>query len=338
MLFLYRLLTIFFGSFGFIITPLHVQRSPEFEPMCDLLLASNGNYKQGTGHLVCTNPFIFPDWHYLVVGHILCEGLGESPLERAKYVEAQLSYASHLGLCSVFLECPDSKDGIIQLGRILKAKLTESHASTSFWISVSVESPIEKLAVNEASGDEGQLSTKAYSDTWNQWNDLRVMIPYDKRVGLVLELNGDLPNGEVSDRWLGEPLKALIIPTSIFLKNREGFPVLSRAHQNFILKAIHKTSNHVRFIIKGHCLHQHLQRGYKLYNEYLDHLKKSNNELQEAYAHAQGYEDALQYPLQPLKDNLESQTYEIFERDPVKYDEYEKAIVMAFNDMKFDHV
>ena len=30
-----------------------------------------------------------------------------------------------------------------------------------------------------------------------------------------------------------------------------------------------------------------------------------------------------QAPLQPLQDNLESQTYEVFEKDPVKYAQYE---------------
>lgn len=39
--------------------------------------------------------------------------------------------------------------------------------------------------------------------------------------------------------------------------------------------------------------------------------------------------DYLQAPLQPLMDNLESQTYEAFEKDPVKYKQYERAIVKA---------
>jgi protein arginine N-methyltransferase 5 len=34
------------------------------------------------------------------------------------------------------------------------------------------------------------------------------------------------------------------------------------------------------------------------------------------------YWDYLQAPLQPLMDNLESQTYETFEKDPVKYSQY----------------
>ncbi len=36
-----------------------------------------------------------------------------------------------------------------------------------------------------------------------------------------------------------------------------------------------------------------------------------------------------QIPLQPLKDNLESATYEVFEKDPVKYVQYENAVCGA---------
>ena len=45
-----------------------------------------------------------------------------------------------------------------------------------------------------------------------------------------------------------------------------------------------------------------------------------------------GYQDYLQAPLQPLTVNLESITYEVFEKDPVKYDWYEKAIARALHD------
>merc|ERR1711860_72733 len=47
---------------------------------------------------------------------------------------------------------------------------------------------------------------------------------------------------------------------------------------------------------------------------------------------AKGYEDYLQNPLQPLMDNLESGTYEVFERDPVKYSEYQNAVFRAITD------
>jgi type II protein arginine methyltransferase len=45
-----------------------------------------------------------------------------------------------------------------------------------------------------------------------------------------------------------------------------------------------------------------------------------------------GYQDFLQAPLQPLTDNLESVTYEVFEKDPIKYDWYERAIANALLD------
>jgi protein arginine N-methyltransferase 5 len=46
------------------------------------------------------------------------------------------------------------------------------------------------------------------------------------------------------------------------------------------------------------------------------------------------FQDWLQPPLQPLADNLESATYEVFEGDPVKYDQYEKAITEAMTEWR----
>jgi protein arginine N-methyltransferase 5 len=48
------------------------------------------------------------------------------------------------------------------------------------------------------------------------------------------------------------------------------------------------------------------------------------------------YRDVLQAPLQPLADNLESGVYEVFERDPVKYKQYEEAVAQALTD-RFTH-
>lgn len=38
----------------------------------------------------------------------------------------------------------------------------------------------------------------------------------------------------------------------------------------------------------------------------------------------QGHADSVLYP-QPLMDNLESQTYEVFEKDPIKYSQYQQV-------------
>lgn len=52
---------------------------------------------------------------------------------------------------------------------------------------------------------------------------------------------------------------------------------------------------------------------------------------------AGSYMDYLQAPLQPLMDNLENDTYEGFERDPVKYRQYEEAIYQALCDRAADN-
>jgi type II protein arginine methyltransferase len=69
------------------------------------------------------------------------------------------------------------------------------------------------------------------------------------------------------------------------------------------------------------------------YAAYLRHVERQ----QEPLSHLEqstltNFQDWLQSPLQPLSDNLESMTYEVFEGDPVKYNQYELAIAQALAD------
>ncbi len=67
---------------------------------------------------------------------------------------------------------------------------------------------------------------------------------------------------------------------------------------------------------------------------YLRHLQQTQPSRPPIERFGQGYQDYLQSPLQPLTDNLESVTYEVFEKDPVKYEWYERAIAAALRDLK----
>ncbi len=67
---------------------------------------------------------------------------------------------------------------------------------------------------------------------------------------------------------------------------------------------------------------------------YLRHLQRNQPARSQLERFGAGYQDYLQAPLQPLTDNLESVTYEVFEKDPVKYERYEAAIVVALNDWR----
>ena len=65
---------------------------------------------------------------------------------------------------------------------------------------------------------------------------------------------------------------------------------------------------------------------------YMRNLQSKQPILNAIERFGSGYQDFLQAPLQPLTVNLESVTYEVFERDPVKYAWYERAIASALSD------
>lgn len=49
-----------------------------------------------------------------------------------------------------------------------------------------------------------------------------------------MQVPHELPPQQEIDRWIGEPVKALALPASVFSRNRKGFPVLPKAHQELV--------------------------------------------------------------------------------------------------------
>lgn len=85
-------------------------------------------------------------------------------------------------------------------------------------------------------------------------------------------------------------------------------------------------------IVSGSHRNQHQSGGPLAYVQYVRYLYRKSNELVPVEEYAQGYMDHLQQPLQPLMDNLEGETYEGFEKDPIKYRQYEEAAYKALLD------
>jgi type II protein arginine methyltransferase len=71
-----------------------------------------------------------------------------------------------------------------------------------------------------------------------------------------------------------------------------------------------------------------------LHLDYLRYLQQRQPPRSVIETYGSSYQDYLQIPLQPLTHNLESMTYEVFEKDPVKYELYEEAIRKALRDWK----
>ncbi|KAI9328195.1 PRMT5 arginine-N-methyltransferase-domain-containing protein [Zopfochytrium polystomum] len=171
-------------------------------------------------------------------------------------------------------------------------------------------------------------------ESWQRWNTIRLLTESNANISLAVDLLHDLPPDSVIDQWMAEPIKLVIIPTTVFIANRKGFPVLSKRHQQVVRRLF---DLQVQFVISSNSLNiMEAYGGLSAFRQYLEHLYDTRPEPNEVDKFAVGYHDYLQMPLQPLMDNLESATYEVFEKDPVKYREYERAIAAALTERTID--
>ncbi|KAJ3337070.1 hypothetical protein HDU93_001693 [Gonapodya sp. JEL0774] len=212
----------------------------------------------------------------------------------------------------------------------------------------------------QSSGDDHSERSAAHN--WERWNALRSVCDHNSRLAVALEVTPTLPSPAILASWQAEPVKCLVIQKQAFLSNPKGYPVLSKRHQQFVRKMMEPqelvdrvrlplrhsppfrsalaylsslSNQNQPYILFSHLISGSLpstQGGITAYSSYIRHLWDNRPELDDAERFAKGYRDHLQAPLQPLMDNLESSTYEVFEKDPVKYEQYEKAIYGALVD------
>lgn len=262
------------------------------------------------------------EWSSLIVGKLSPWIHLDSPDQTLrknseKAFSEELCLALHLNVPAILL--PLRSASCVNQARCLQQLLLSQH-NHMFWIHVPMVSPR-----NDLEGVEPE-EQKPAEETWEWWNKLRTLCCNSRKLGLALELSPTLPNISVLDRWCGEPIKVVVVPTDVFLTNRKGYPVLPRTHQALLHKLF---KLNVQLLLSGACK---VEYGIHSYEQYLNHLYQTQPIPSSMDSFAQGYDDYLQSPLQPLMDNLDSQTYEIFEKDPVKYAQYEKAISKALLD------
>ncbi|KAF9417892.1 Protein arginine N-methyltransferase 5 [Podila epigama] len=244
-------------------------------------------------------------------------------------LKQQFNWVSHLGLGGVLLPYPPSTEPLTNYGRVLTGALSMLPYTTC-WFRVPCMDEI--LEHNVAEESQGMKS-------WERWNSLRNMAGSGSKLGIALELSGALPTDAVLDRWFAEPVKCIILPEDIFLTNNKGYPVLSKRHQHVVRKfmkfkpyfLISATSlpNLTIDEFTDDGLAHSFASPHADYVRYLQRTQETPGVIEQFAA---GYQDYLQAPLQPLQDNLESNTYETFEKDPIKYQQYELAVERALLD------
>lgn len=170
------------------------------------------------------------------------------------------------------------------------------------------------------------FNVPAIENSWDSWNTFRNMVGYSLQMGIVLCLTDYVPTSNEINRWIGEPVRALSIDVDIFIVNQKGYPVLSEKHEKILKIAIIQKWT---IVLSGKPLPNMVDYFY-----YIMFIAKNvciPSPIVEC-------DDLLQLPLQPLRDNLMSCVYHVFEQDPIKYTQYQKAIYSAIVDKQFKKV
>ena len=188
----------------------------------------------------------------------------------------------------------------------------------------------------------------------------------------ALSIPHHLPPLSVQSRWHSEPLRLMNINKKTFFENKSGYPAFSAYHQALLTRymrsrqppwllltdvgpipgaealditfPVEDDSNNPNYSAdspsptpaEASQIRRPSQKSQHLtpHLNYLRHLQLHQPPRTTIERFGAGYQDYLQAPLQPLTDNLESITYEVFEKDPVKYDQYLLAIQRALSDWR----
>ena len=249
---------------------------------------------------------------------------GNDPKAAETYFLQEINWAIHLSLQAVVL--PTARNIISpNYSRMIQRICLQSTGYQQYWIKIPLYLDLDyHNTLNNQKQDDDR-------DGWIIWNNIFQQSNRSHKLHILLEINEDLPLNieNTIHRWKAEPLKGIILSISLFQYNKSGFPILTKNYQTILITLLQYK---LHIIFKGKSKHNN---SYESYYKYIFYLQTKNNPTKQTEAEnfTKLYKDTLQLPLQPLMDNLESQTYEVFERDPIKYSQYELAIIKALNDL-----
>ncbi|KAK7207790.1 PRMT5 arginine-N-methyltransferase-domain-containing protein [Myxozyma melibiosi] len=243
----------------------------------------------------------------------------------AQILKHELAYAAFCGIAYVVVPGPKRRNNVSRYAEALSSAL-QAAPFTNIVLHLAMAEYVEDDQASSVLNDQMSI--------WDIWNSIRTMCDYPSRLSVGLQVPPRLPTQAVLSRWFAEPVTILFISGKVFLHNSKGYPVLSKAHQYFMFKFLKlrpytilqdiRESTQVRINRKPSSKDD--ESAYLIYVRHLHTTLPPPTAIEKFGA---SYEDYLQNPLQPLSDDLESKTYEVFEKDPVKYDQYEKAIYQA---------
>ncbi|XP_008796923.1 protein arginine N-methyltransferase 5 [Phoenix dactylifera] len=333
------------GGFDFVMAPLI---DPSYRPSSVKKEADGSSVLPAAASDLILSP---SQWSSHVVGKIsswidLDSEDEELRLDSEITLKQEIAWASHLSLQACLLPPPRTAS----CGNYARCvnQILQGVNNMQLWLRV----PLEKseLMDDDSVNAKNDLQSGRMFDAWELWNSFRLLCEHHTQLCAAVDILSTLPSVNSLARWFGEPVRAAIVHTNSFLTNAKGYPCLSKRHQKLIMGFFNHS---VQIVISGSLVHNVSQEGYedlssnsndnhiedmpgqhllRPYLDYVAYLYQRMDPLPEQERFELGYRDFLQSPLQPLMDNLEAQTYETFEKDTVKYNQYQRAICKALLD------
>ncbi|XP_058222514.1 protein arginine N-methyltransferase 1.5 [Rhododendron vialii] len=324
------------GGFDFVVSPL---MDPSYRPS----LMDTGYKGCGIAPFAGSDLVLSPSqWSSHVVGKISSwidlDSEDEILRKDSEIVlKQEISWASHLSLQACLLPTPKGAS-CANYARCVN-QILQNLNNMQLWLRI----PLDKSDDDAMNGNSDDLV-----DSWETWNCFRLLCEHHSQLSIALDVLCSLPSANSLGRWFGEPVRAAIIHTNSFLTNARGYPCLSKRHQRLMTAFFNHS---IQIVVSGTPVHNlpmgnselaadhtdnHIdgtqRHSLRPYLDYVSYLYQKMDPLPEQERFELGYRDFLQSPLQPLMDNLEAQTYETFEKDTVKYIQYERAVSKALLD------
>jgi len=240
-----------------------------------------------------------------------------------------LDWAGHMNIPAVILPSIPKLNARQYINFLASQCLKCSSNNVQLWIRVPFS-------------NEGLQSYRELHKACDTPANIGCMISFDERNKITPDTLGK--SLVLLHQFSGSNLRALCFNTNVFLTNKKGYPTLSKANQISFIESMKRLGRTLRVLVEGFPLHHDEtcsvnvkgKSRYLSYLQYLRHLRSTQEvtsilDTDESRMEL-SYLDHLQSALQPCFDNLEFATYEVFERDPVKYVRYREAVEYALLD------
>lgn len=191
-----------------------------------------------------------------------------------------------------------------------------------------IQNQIQKMTIRtwQPSKHTNGTYSRVQKSGWNnhcrcRWSSLKAAVSYSQHLGVALEITEDLPSDlTLYDLWRSEPVRAIVIPTRLFVSLPDGSPALSPFHV-LVVQSFFLLWNVKVFLRPGGIISAANIEPLTPYTDYIRDLYHTS-----LVGKAEIPSACLFPPSQPLRDHLADSQYEEFELDKRKYADYEAAV------------